>query len=139
MDSFKINKIYSDGYERWVQAKDCTSTNNYWFHFIQYDEYLENNEISEKLKIGDIIKGTLKIDLVTKYEIVTTNSQFIQSIDRSSNITAIGQVKKIVDTNILILSVNNLNKNILVEFERDAIVNVGEIIKINGSLEFEVD
>ena len=139
MYHFKVKKICCDGYERWIKVENYNVNNEYWLHFIEFDEYIENNEISKKLKVGDIIKGTIKIDLVTNYEIVSTDSRFIQPIDNSSHVIAIGKIIKIIDNNTLILNVNELSENICVEFEIDININIGENIKISGSLEFEMD
>ena len=34
-------------------------------HFMEYDEYIDNDKKSERKFVGSIIKGKLRIDLVT--------------------------------------------------------------------------
>ena len=140
MNSFRIEEIYADGYERWGKVKVCSSNVVNLVHFIEYDEYIEKGATTNKRKKDDIINGTMRIDLITKYKIVDDNrSGFVQSIDNSSNITAIGRVKEIEDSDTLICSINNLGEDIIAEFENDVDINVGKTLEINGSLELDIE
>lgn len=140
MNSFRLEEIHGNGYERWAKVTACSSNVENLVHFLEYDEYLENGDTTSKRRKGDIINGTLKIDLVTKYKLVDDiKSGFVQSIDNYSNISAIGKVKEIEDSDILICSINNLGEDIIVEFENDINIKVGENIEINGSLELEIE
>ncbi|AGX44479.1 hypothetical protein [Clostridium saccharobutylicum] len=140
MNSFKLEEIYGDGYERWAKVTECSSNIENLVHFLEYDEYLENGNNTGKRRKGDIINGNIKIDLVTKYKLIdNAKSGFVQSIDNSSNITAIGKVKEIEDSDTLICSINNLGENIMVEFENDIDIKVGETLEISGSLELEIE
>ena len=94
MNKYRIEEIYGDGYERWAKVKRDDNREVY-IYFIEYDEYLLNNDNSVKRKKGDIIIGNLKIALVTEYKIISNKeSGYIQNIDKSSNITARARVKK---------------------------------------------
>lgn len=140
MNSFRLEEIHGNGYERWAKVTSWSSNVENLVHFFEYDEYLENGDTTSKRRKGDIIKGTLKIDLVSKYKLVDDiNSGFVQSIDNSSNISAIGKIKEIEDSDILICSINNLGEDIIVEFENDINIKAGENIEINGSLELEIE
>ena len=140
MNSFRIEEIHADGYERWAKVKVCSSNVVNLVHFIEYDEYIENGATTNKRRKDDIINGTMRIDLVTKYKIVDDNkSGFVQSIDNSSNISAIGRVREIEDSDTLICSINNLGEDIIVEFENDIDIKVGETLEINGSLELDIE
>ena len=120
MYSFEIEEIYGDGYERWAKVKNYVSEEMSYVHFIEYDEYLENDRTSIKRKKGDILNGNLKIDLVTQYKVVSDDKVgFIQPINKSSNIIAIGIVKEIEDSDIIICSIRGLGDDIVVEFEND--------------------
>lgn len=139
INSFEIKKICAAGYERWVKVNRYSSNIMYWVHFIEYDEYLEDKAVTNKINIGDTIKGSIIIDLVTKYEILKGDSicGFVQSIDKSSSITAIGIVKNIEDSYTIVCSIDNLGEDTIIEFEDSINVKIGEIIEVEGSLELE--
>lgn len=140
MNSFRIEEIYGSGYERWAKVTACSLNVENLVHFLEYDEYLENGDITHKRKKGDIINGTIKIDLVTQYKIIdNAKSGFVQSINKSSSITAIGKIKEIEDSDTLICSINKLGEDIIVEFENDIDIKVGENIEIYGSLELDIE
>lgn len=140
MEIYEIKGIYGDGYERWAEIKLEYDRESIYVHFIEYDEYLENTDVPIKREKGDILKGTIKIGLVTEYKVLNSNaSGFVQSIDNSSNITAIGIVNEVEDNDSLLCSINGLGENIAVEFEDDVAINVGTIIEMNGSLELEIE
>ncbi|NOW04327.1 hypothetical protein [Clostridium beijerinckii] len=140
MNSFRIQWIHGNEYERWAKIIECSSNVESLVHFLEYDEYLENGDTTSKRKKGDIIKGTIKIDLVTKYRAVhDSKNEFVQSIDNSSNIIAIVKVKAIIDSDALICSINKLGEDIIVEFENNININVGENIMICGSLELDIE
>ena len=65
MKRYIINEIYSDGYERIAIIKEIGKDVKINVHFLEYDEYLENNEESQKKKKGDILEGNISIELVT--------------------------------------------------------------------------
>ena len=136
MNNYRLEEIHGNGYERWAMITDIKSNIRMVVHFQEYAEYLDDGEITCKRKKGDIVKGCLKIDLVTRYKILEdVESTFIQEIKESSNITAVAKVKEIEDSDILICNINNLGENISVEFEDDIDIEVGKVIEVNGSLE----
>lgn len=140
MEAYEIKEIYGDGYERWAEIKLEGAKESLYVHFIEYDEYLENTDIPIKKKKGDILKCTIKIGLVTEYKVLSSGaSGFIQSIDKSSNVTAIGIVTEVEDTDSLLCSIKGLGENIAIEFEDDIVINVGATIEMNGSLELEIE
>ena len=140
MQNYKIIKIYGEGYERWVKVKEVNKLIEYYVHFIEYDEYLNESDFSKKRKIGDILKGIIKIDLVSNYTIVSKEKTgFFQLIKNSSNITAIAKVKKIESKDSLICYIETLSEEIVVEFEKDIKVNENVVIEITGSLEIEIE
>jgi hypothetical protein len=140
MKSYTIEEIYGDGYERWARIKLESSNERVYVHFIEYDEYLENTSIPVKRKKDDILNGNIKIDLVTEFRVVNDGrAGFSQSINNSSDITAIGKVKEIEDSNIIICSITGLGDEIIVEFENEIVTEVNTTIEVNGSLELEIE
>lgn len=65
MGNYVINKIYSDGYERFAMIEDVGKHIKINVHFLEYDEYLESGEISQKKKNGDILDGDISLQLIT--------------------------------------------------------------------------
>ena len=95
MQSYEIEEIYGDGYERWAKIKMDNSFERVYVHFVEYDEYLENTNVPIKRKKGDSINGILKVGLVTKFKVMDEDRKgYNQFINNSSNITAIATVKK---------------------------------------------
>ena len=140
MESYEIEEIYGDGYERWARIKMDSYHRGVYVHFIEYDEYLENTSIPVKRKKGDTLNGNIKIDLVTEYKVINDDRNgFIQSINNSSNIIAIGTVKEIEDSDIIICRINGLCDDTVVEFENDVEIEGGTTIEVNGSLELEIE
>ncbi|ARC83448.1 hypothetical protein U732_2369 [Clostridium argentinense CDC 2741] len=140
MESFEIEEIYGYGYERWARVKIDSSRTVGYVHFIEYDECLENDGASIKRKKGDILKGNIKIDLVTEYKVVDDDKAgFIQLIKNSSSIIAIGLVKEIEDSDVIICSIKDLGHDIVVEFENDIEIDVNTNIEVKGSLELEIE
>ncbi|MCB5883177.1 hypothetical protein LIR45_12485 [Lachnospiraceae bacterium EP-SM-12S-S03] len=140
MRSYVIEEIYGDGYERWAKIKMDNSLGGVYVHFIEYDEYLENTNIPIKRKKGDIINGILKIDLVTEFKIVDEDRKgYNQSINKSSNITAIATVKKVDDSDIIVCRIEELGDDIIVKFEEDVEIEVNSTIEVNGSLELDFE
>lgn len=140
MRSYVIEEIYGDGYERWAKIKMDNSLGGVYVHFIEYDEYLENTNIPIERKKGDIINGILKIDLVTEFKIVDEDRKgYNQSINKSSNITAIATVKKVDDSDIIVCRIEELGDDIIVKFEEDVEIEVNSTIEVNGSLELDFE
>ena len=48
MGNYVINEIYSDGYERFAIIEDIGKHIKINVHFLEYDEYLESSENSQK-------------------------------------------------------------------------------------------
>lgn len=51
MNKYRIEEIYGDGYERWAKVKRDDNREVY-IYFIEYDEYLLNNDNYVKRKKG---------------------------------------------------------------------------------------
>jgi len=140
MKNYYIEEIHGDGYERWAKIKMNSSLEGVYVHFIEYDEYLENTNVPIKRKKDDIINGILKICLVTGFKVIPEDRKgYTQSINNSSNITAIATVKEIDDSDTIVCRIENLGDDIVVEFENDVEIEVDTTIEVNGSLELEIE
>lgn len=140
MRNFKINKIFGEGYERWAYVTIDNFQEEICVHFLEYDEYLENTNRSSKREIVNIIQGNLRISLVTEFHYADELiNGYWQKHNNSSNITAIGKVKEILGGDSVKCEIEGLGDDILVEFETDIKVEVDSFIKIEGSLELDLE
>lgn len=57
MKRYIINDVITDGYERFAVIHDSVGDIELNVHFLEYDEFLENNEESSRKKKGDEIEG----------------------------------------------------------------------------------
>ena len=62
--NLKIINISTFGYDRFVDA-EMEDKNKIIVHFMEYDEHIDNDKKSELKFVGSIIKGELRIDLIT--------------------------------------------------------------------------
>lgn len=135
MKKYKINTIYSEGYERFAIIEGIEQEVKLTVHFLEYDEYLENGEESKKKKKGDIMEGDISIELVTVSEKVDKELIYRQEIQKSSHIEAIIEVVQIISDYSVYAFSSILNDNILIEFESTVKYNVGDRVSVIGSLE----
>lgn len=132
---FVINEIYPDGYERFATMKELGQDVEWNVHFIEYDEYLESGEASEKKKKGDLLEGNLAISLVTFRQRVEEDFCHHQDIPKSPHIEAIIEVRQIIDAYTIYAVSSILDDAILVEFESAVDYKVGDRVRVTGSLE----
>ena len=135
MKRYIINEIQSDGYERFAIIEEIGQSIKINVHFFEYDEYLENGEQSRKKKKGDVLEGSLSIELVTFSQRVEEELYYNQNIQSSPHINAIIEVTEIIDEYSLYAFSSILNDNIVIEFERAIDYKVGEHVFVTGSLE----
>ena len=138
MKKYIINMIYADGYDRCAIIEGIEHDVKLKVHFLEYDEYLENGEESEKKKKGDILEGDISIGLVTVSEKVDKELMHYQEIRKSSHIEAIVEVAQIINEDSIYAFSSILNDNVLIEFESAVEYNVGDRIFIIGSLEMRL-
>lgn len=126
MGNYVINEIYSDGYERFAMIEDVETNIKVNVHFLEYDEYLESGEKSQKKKKGDTLDGDISIQLVTFSRKADEALIHRQKIQKSSHIKAIIEVAQIIDSfSIYALSTISVH-DILIEFENVVNYRVGE-------------
>ena len=137
MGNYVINEIYSDGYERFAIIEDIGKYIKINVHFLEYDEYLESSENSQKRTNGDILDGDLSIQLITfsrKVDVKETLIHF-QKIQNSPHIEAVIEATQIIDEYSMYALSTVSDSNILVEFENTVSYKVGDRVLVIGSLE----
>lgn len=137
MGNYVINEIYSDGYERFAIIEDIGKDIKINVHFLEYDEYLESSENSQKRTNGDILDGDLSIQLITfsrKVDVKETLIHF-QKIQNSPHIEAVIEATQIIDEYSMYALSTVSDSNILVEFENTVSYKVGDRVLVIGSLE----
>ena len=137
MGNYVINEIYSDGYERFAIIEDIGKHIKINVHFLEYDEYLESSENSQKRTNGDILDGDLSIQLITfsrKVDVKETLIHF-QKIQNSPHIEAVIEATQIIDEYSMYALSTVSDSNILVEFENTVSYKVGDRGLVIGSLE----
>lgn len=135
MKKYTINDIYADGYERFAMIEEIGKDVKINVHFLEYDEYLEKSEESQKKKKGDILEGDISIELVTFSQKVDKDLIHHQEIQKSPHIEAIIEVAQIIDEYSVYALSSISGDNVLVEFENAVSYKVGERVLIVGSLE----
>ena len=138
MDKFVINEIYTDGYERYAIVQISEQERKICVHFLEYDEFLENNKETSKREIGDLLEGELSISLVCASQKVYEEFDYYQKIPKSSHIEAVVEVVKVVDEYSLKVRSSILPGNIMIEFETSADYKAGDRIRVSGSLELSI-
>ena len=135
MGSYVISEIYSDGYERFAMIEDVEKNIKVNVHFLEYDEYLESGEKSQKKKKGDTLDGDISIQLVTFSRKADEALIHRQKIQKSPHIEAIIEVDQIIDEYSIYARSTISDCDILIEFENAASYKVGERVLVIGSLE----
>lgn len=131
-----IQKIISDGYERFVEVK--TTDNKFLIvHYFEFSEYLNDNEKTKIRNVGDLLSTDIRIDLVSNSYISNKELNFIQDIKNSSSIKAIIEVKEVVDEYTILAKTSLCDEDILIEFENKTIYHQNDKVYIEGSLEIE--
>ena len=129
-----IQNIITDGYERFVVV-NIINNKNLIVHYIEYSEFLEDNEKTALKNIGDIIVSDIKIDLVSNSYITNKKLGFIQEFENSPNIKAIIEVKEVVDEYTIYAQSSLCDESILIEFENKMMYKKYDRVYIEGSLE----
>lgn len=133
-----IQNIITDGYERFVIV-NIINNKNLIVHYIEYSEFLEDNEKTALKNIGDIIVSDIKIDLVSNSYITNKKLGFIQEFENSPNIKAIIEVKEVVDEYTIYAQSSLCDESILIEFENKMMYKKYDRVYIEGSLELVDD
>ena len=135
--NLKIINICTFGYDRFVDA-EMEDKKKIIVNFMEYNEYIDDGKKSELRFVGNIIKGKIRIDLVTGSYIKNSELMFKQPYRHSSHIIATVEVKKIVDEFSLYAKTNICDEEILIEFESKVKYSINDRINVFGSLEFDI-
>ena len=135
MKKYVIEDIYSDGYERFAIVEKMGKNERINVHFLECDEYMENDEESRKRRKGDIIEGDISIELVAFSHKVAEPVSHFQNIYNSPHIEAVIEVVQIIDEYSIYARSSISDDNILIEFENAISYEVGERVFVTGSLE----
>ncbi len=131
-----IQNIISDGYERFLVV-NTIENKKLFVHYIEYSEYLNDNEKTKIRNVGDILSAEIRIDLVSNSYITNRKLDFFQEIDNSSSIKAIIEVKEVIDEYTIFAKTSLCNEVILIEFENKITYQQNDRVYIEGSLEIE--
>ena len=138
MDRYILEEIYRvDGYERTAAIREVETGNKRTVCFLQYDEYLEDNEESKKKKAGDSLRGDVFIEYVISGKKVDGQLMHRQGRDKSPSIEAIVDVAEVKDRYSVYAFSTIIRDNILIEFETPMNYKKGDRIYIEGELKFE--
>ena len=131
-----IQNIIADGYERFLVV-NTIENKKLFVHYIEYSEYLNDNEKTKIRNVGDILSAEIRIDLVSNSYITNRKLDFFQEIDNSSSIKAIIEVKEVIDEYTIFAKTSLCNEVILIEFENKITYQQNDRVYIEGSLEIE--
>ena len=130
----KIRSILSDGYERYLEV-DTIDNKNFIVHYIEYSEYLTNDEETKLRNVGDILTTEMKIDLVSKSHLTDNELYYVQEFEKSSNIKAVIEVKELIDEYTIWALTSLCDEAIQVEFENKMTYQQNDRVYIEGALE----
>lgn len=89
--------------------------------------------------MGDSIEGELFIEQVINVQKCDENLFFEQNIKESSHILAVVEVTEVVDEYTVRAKTLIDEDEMNIEFESRVSVDVGDVLKLQGSLELEID
>lgn len=135
MTKYEIKELHADGYERFAFVREMGKNIQMCVHFIEYDEYIENDEVPRKRKKGDLLEGNISIELVTHSRKVDGELSHYQDIQGSPHIKAIVEVTQVKDVDSFYARSSLSEDDILVEFENAVNYRAGEKVFVMGSLE----
>ena len=131
-----IQNIIADGYERFLVV-NTIENKKLFVHYIEYSEYLNDNEKTKIRNVGDILSAEIRIDLVSNSYITNRELDFFQEIDNSSSIKDIIEVKEVIDEYTIFAKTSLCNEVMLIEFENKITYQQNDRVYIEGSLEIE--
>lgn len=139
MKKYEIKELRADGFERVAFVREMGKDIQMCVHFIEYDEYIENGEVSRKRKKGDLLEGNISIELVTHSRKADEGLSHCQDIQGSPYIKAIVEVTRVQDVDSFYACSSLSEDDILVEFENGVNYRAGEKVFVMGSLELVLE
>ncbi|BBM43352.1 hypothetical protein JCM16777_1605 [Leptotrichia wadei] len=139
MEKFIIKKIEADFDERWLRVKKIDDGKKFGIYFMEFSEdvFMMNN-ISMKRKIGDIIEGNLFISWITEFERTDEELMYIQK-NGYDGIAAVVEITEVINEFTYYAKNSIVNRDIILDMEKDMNLKKGDRIYIEGSLQIELE
>ena len=136
MEKFIIKKIEADFYERWLRVKKIDDGKEFGIYFVEFSEdvFMMNN-ISIKRKVGDIIEGNLFIAWITEFERTNKELMYVQKNEYSG----IDAVVEVINEFTYYAKNSIVDRDIILDMEKDMDLKKGDRIYIKGSLQIELE
>lgn len=131
-----VRSVEVDGYERLLAI--ATGNRTFVCRSLQHDEYLDPGQRSAAISIGDEVAFSLVLKLAPEPEILSGECPcaLVQEIPNSPHAELIGTVAGTVDLGTYVL-VTSDDVAVVVEFESDLDLPLGECIRVRGELTAE--
>ena len=139
MEKFIIKKIEADFDERWLRVKKIDDGKEFGIYFMEFSEdvFMMNN-ISMKRKVGDIIEGNLFIAWITEFERTNEELMYVQK-NEYSGIDAVVEITEVIKEFTYYAKNSIVDRDIIVDMEKDMDLKKGDRIYIEGSLQIELE
>ena len=139
MEKFIIKKIEADFDERWLRVKKIDDGKEFGIYFMEFSEdvFMMNN-ISMKRKVGDIIEGNLFIAWITEFERTNEELMYVQK-NEYSGIDAVVEITEVINEFTYYAKNSIVDRDILLDMEKDMDLKKGDRIYIEGSLQIELE
>ena len=139
MEKFIIKKIEADFDERWLRVKKIDDGKEFGIYFMEFSEdvFMMNN-ISMKRKVGDIIEGNLFIAWITEFERTNEELMYVQK-NEYSGIDAVVEITEVINEFIYYAKNSIVDRDIILDMEKDMDLKKGDRIYIEGSLQIELE
>ena len=139
MEKFIIKKIEADFDERWLRVKKIDDGKEFGIYFMEFSEdvFMMNN-ISMKRKVGDIIKGNLFISWITEFEKTDEELMYVQK-NEYDGIDAVVEITEVINEFIYYAKNSIVDRDIILDMEKDMDLKKGDRIYIEGSLQIELE
>ena len=139
MEKFIIKKIEADFDERWLRVKKIDDGKEFGIYFMEFSEdvFMMNN-ISMKRKVGDIIEGNLFISWITEFERTNEELMYVQK-NEYSGIDAVVEITEVINEFTYYAKNSIVDRDIILDMEKDMDLKKGERIYIEGSLQIELE
>lgn len=132
-----ITEILTDGYERTICLESADG--QYWFDYLDTNEYTHENQKIRNLKTGMSIEISLSLIWVTNLECQEQENsrlELIQNKPKSSHAIVKGVVIKVVDPFTILVEVDK-SRIIKIEFEKKIEAKIGSWVILTGNLNAE--
>lgn len=139
MEKFIIKKIEADFDERWLRVKKIDDGKEFGIYFMEFSEdvFMMNN-ISMKRKVGDIIEGNLFIAWITEFERTNEELMYVQK-NEYDGIDAVVEITEVINEFIYYAKNSIVDRDIILDMEKDMDLKKGDRIYIEGSLQIELE